>query len=200
MRRFRVLWLIGAAFILFALAPSVTGFATDWMWFGEVGFDPLPPSSPAGGSGRKATSPKPPDFSASSSVGRRRFLRKCTMPPESEPPLAGGEKARTGLMASASGVLTGDATRVEYPLLVDARGVPALTGIPRSTWLRLHATDENGRLLVGADVAIAVWRLTPGEAWLAALTGNAVTRPVTRFVYDRFADILYAWNRRKRHW
>ena len=38
MRRFRVLWIIGAAFILFALAPSVTGFATDWMWFGEVGF------------------------------------------------------------------------------------------------------------------------------------------------------------------
>lgn len=65
---------------------------------------------------------------------------------------------------------------------------------------RLHATDDGGRLLVGADVAIAVWRLTPGEAWLAALTGNAATRPVTRFVYDRFADILYAWNRRKGHW
>src|ERR1700731_3486375 len=34
---------------------------------------------------------------------------------------------------------------------------------------RLHATDEAGRLLIGADVAVAVWRLTPGEAWLAAL-------------------------------
>ena len=65
---------------------------------------------------------------------------------------------------------------------------------------RLHATDESGRLLVGADVAIAIWRLTPGERWLAALTGNAVMRPVTRFVYDRFADLLYAWNRRKGHW
>ena len=65
---------------------------------------------------------------------------------------------------------------------------------------RLHATDEAGRLLVGADVAIAVWRLTPGDGWLATLTGNAATRPVTRFVYDRFADILYAWNRRKGHW
>jgi predicted DCC family thiol-disulfide oxidoreductase YuxK len=65
---------------------------------------------------------------------------------------------------------------------------------------RLHATDAEGRLLVGADVAIAVWRLTPGEGWLAALLGNPVVRPVTRFAYDRFADLLYAWNRRKGHW
>jgi len=65
---------------------------------------------------------------------------------------------------------------------------------------RLHATDEAGRLLVGADVAFAVWRLTPGERWLAALFGNPVMRPLSRFVYDRFADLLYAWNRRKGHW
>jgi predicted DCC family thiol-disulfide oxidoreductase YuxK len=65
---------------------------------------------------------------------------------------------------------------------------------------RLHATDEAGRLVVGADVAIAVWRLTPGERWLAALFGNPVVRPLTRFVYDRFADLLYAWNRRKGRW
>ena len=65
---------------------------------------------------------------------------------------------------------------------------------------RLHATDEAGRLLVGADVAIAVWRLTPGEGWLAALLGNPVVRPLTRFAYDRFADLLYAWNWRKGRW
>jgi predicted DCC family thiol-disulfide oxidoreductase YuxK len=65
---------------------------------------------------------------------------------------------------------------------------------------RLHAIDEAGRLLVGADVAIAVWRLTPGERWLAALFGNPVVRPLTRFAYDRFADLLYAWNRRKGRW
>jgi len=65
---------------------------------------------------------------------------------------------------------------------------------------RLHATDETGRLIVGADVAIAVWRATPGEGWLAALFGNPLTAPITRFVYDRFADLLYAWNRRKGHW
>jgi predicted DCC family thiol-disulfide oxidoreductase YuxK len=65
---------------------------------------------------------------------------------------------------------------------------------------RLHATDTNGRLLVGADVAIAVWRATPGEGWIASLLGNPVTLPLTRFVYDRFADLLYAWNRRKARW
>lgn len=65
---------------------------------------------------------------------------------------------------------------------------------------RLHATDAAGRLLVGADVAVAVWRATPGEGWLASLLGNPVVLPVTRFVYDRFADLLYAWNRRKGRW
>jgi predicted DCC family thiol-disulfide oxidoreductase YuxK len=24
--------------------------------------------------------------------------------------------------------------------------------------------------------------------------------PVTRFGYDRFADVLFAWNKRKRRW
>lgn len=65
---------------------------------------------------------------------------------------------------------------------------------------RLHATDGNGRLIVGADVAIAIWRATPGERWLAALLGNPLVLPLTRFVYDRFADVLFAWNRRKGGW
>jgi predicted DCC family thiol-disulfide oxidoreductase YuxK len=65
---------------------------------------------------------------------------------------------------------------------------------------RLHATDAAGRLIVGADVAIAIWRLVPNERWLASLLGNPVIRPITRFAYDRFADGLYAWNRRKGYW
>ena len=62
---------------------------------------------------------------------------------------------------------------------------------------RLHATDEAGKLIVGADVAIAIWRITPGEGFLAKLFGNPLMLPVTRFVYDRFADLLFAWNRRR---
>jgi predicted DCC family thiol-disulfide oxidoreductase YuxK len=65
---------------------------------------------------------------------------------------------------------------------------------------RLHATDQAGRLMVGADVVVAIWRLTPGESWLAALFGNPVMLPLTRFCYDRFADLLFAWNKWKGHW
>lgn len=65
---------------------------------------------------------------------------------------------------------------------------------------RLHATDEAGCLIVGADVAVAIWLITKGEGWLASLFGNRVTLPLTRFAYDRFADVLFAWNRRKGNW
>ncbi|QEX20360.1 thiol-disulfide oxidoreductase [Hypericibacter adhaerens] len=65
---------------------------------------------------------------------------------------------------------------------------------------RLHAVDAQDRLLVGADCAIAIWRLTPGEAWLGWLLGLPVLRQVMRFAYDGFADRLYGWNRRKGHW
>jgi predicted DCC family thiol-disulfide oxidoreductase YuxK len=65
---------------------------------------------------------------------------------------------------------------------------------------RLHATDEAGRLIVGADVVVTLWRLTPGDGWLASLFGNRLMLPFTRFAYDRFADILFAWNKRKGHW
>lgn len=65
---------------------------------------------------------------------------------------------------------------------------------------RLHATDEAGRLVVGADVAVVLWRLTPGQRWLASLFGNRVMLPLTRYVYDRFADLLFAWNRRHGRW
>jgi predicted DCC family thiol-disulfide oxidoreductase YuxK len=65
---------------------------------------------------------------------------------------------------------------------------------------RLHAVDAEGRLHVGADCAIAVWRLTPGDVWLGRLVGLPVIRPIARVAYDRFADLLYAWNRRSGNW
>ena len=65
---------------------------------------------------------------------------------------------------------------------------------------RLHATEEVGRLIVGADVAITIWQITPGQGWLASLFGNPVLLPVTRFAYDRFADVLFVWNKWKGHW
>src|SRR6202043_2097917 len=65
---------------------------------------------------------------------------------------------------------------------------------------RLHAIDAEGRLHVGADCAIAVCLVTPGDAWLGRVLGLPGVRQITRFAYDRFADLLYALNRRKGHW
>jgi predicted DCC family thiol-disulfide oxidoreductase YuxK len=65
---------------------------------------------------------------------------------------------------------------------------------------RLHALDGDRNLIVGADVAIALWRLTPGQGWLASVFGNPIILPLTRFGYDRFADLLYAWNKWMGHW
>ncbi|WP_413987803.1 thiol-disulfide oxidoreductase DCC family protein [Labrys okinawensis] len=65
---------------------------------------------------------------------------------------------------------------------------------------RLHATDESGRLLVGADVALEIWRRTRGQGWIASILGAAGMLQLTRFAYDRFADVLFAWNKRHGRW
>lgn len=64
----------------------------------------------------------------------------------------------------------------------------------------LHMVDAQGRLLVGADVAIAVWSMTPGRRWLGWLVGLPGIRQFARWGYDRFADRLFAWNKRKGRW
>jgi len=65
---------------------------------------------------------------------------------------------------------------------------------------RLHAVDSDGKLHIGADCAIAVWRATPGHAWLGRILSLPGIVQIARFGYDRFADVLYAWNRAKGHW
>ena len=64
----------------------------------------------------------------------------------------------------------------------------------------LHMVDEDGRLLVGADVAIAVWLMTPGRRWLGRLAGLPGIRQVARWGYNRFADRLFAWNKWQGRW
>jgi predicted DCC family thiol-disulfide oxidoreductase YuxK len=65
---------------------------------------------------------------------------------------------------------------------------------------RLHAIDAEGRLHVGADCAIAIWLRTPGDVWLGRVLRLPVIHPIARVGYDRFADLLYAWNRWRGHW
>lgn len=64
----------------------------------------------------------------------------------------------------------------------------------------LHGVDSDGRLYVGAECAIEIWRRTPGTIWLAGALDMPVLRQIAGFTYNRFADGLYAWNRRKGHW
>lgn len=65
---------------------------------------------------------------------------------------------------------------------------------------RLHGVSQDGRLHIGADCAIEIWKRTPGDVWLGRLIGLPGLRQIARFCYDRFADGLYVWNRRKGHW
>ena len=62
---------------------------------------------------------------------------------------------------------------------------------------RLHGVDDKGNLFVGADCAIEIWRRTPGDAWLAGLLSLPFMHTAACFIYDRFADALYEWNRLK---
>jgi predicted DCC family thiol-disulfide oxidoreductase YuxK len=64
----------------------------------------------------------------------------------------------------------------------------------------LHCVDAEDRLLVGADCAIAIWLATPGHVWFGRLFSLPVMRGIARAGYDRFADLLYAWNRWMRRW
>lgn len=65
---------------------------------------------------------------------------------------------------------------------------------------RLHGVDAEGRFYAGIDCAIAIWLRTPGDAWLARIVGLPGVRQLAGFGYDRFADLLYAWNRLMGHW
>jgi predicted DCC family thiol-disulfide oxidoreductase YuxK len=65
---------------------------------------------------------------------------------------------------------------------------------------RLHAIDADDRLFVGIDCAIAIWHRTPGGEWLGTVLGLPVIHYIARIGYDRFADVLFARNRRRNHW
>ena len=65
---------------------------------------------------------------------------------------------------------------------------------------RLHAVDAEGRLHVGFDAILALWKNSPAEQWKAVLFGLPLIRHASRLGYNVFAAALYRWNRAKRHW
>jgi predicted DCC family thiol-disulfide oxidoreductase YuxK len=68
---------------------------------------------------------------------------------------------------------------------------------------RLHAVDEQGRLLRGVDVFIAIWRALPGYRRLAAVAGFPLVRPFAWFVYEVLVSYpvyplsRHRWRRRR---
>jgi len=65
---------------------------------------------------------------------------------------------------------------------------------------RLHAVDEQGRVQVGVDAAITIWRHSPGEAWKARLFSLPVLKQLAGAIYNVFAWLLYRWNISKGRW
>jgi len=65
---------------------------------------------------------------------------------------------------------------------------------------RLHVLDENGQLRVGAEAFRALWAHTPSQGALARLTGLPGLNRLSRWAYNAFAALLYAWNRANRRW
>jgi predicted DCC family thiol-disulfide oxidoreductase YuxK len=65
---------------------------------------------------------------------------------------------------------------------------------------RLHVRDEAGNLHVGWDAFAELWNQTPGQRGLAAVARVPGLRSVFRWSYNRFAALLYRWNRWHRRW
>lgn len=65
---------------------------------------------------------------------------------------------------------------------------------------RLYFKDVNGELHIGADAFIYLWLQTPGQRWMGKLFQLPIIKPLLHFIYNRFAHILYRWNRAKKHW
>ena len=65
---------------------------------------------------------------------------------------------------------------------------------------KLYVEDEQGDLCAGAEAFAALWQETPGWRWLGRLLSVPGISALARWAYNRFADRLYAWNRRKGRW
>jgi predicted DCC family thiol-disulfide oxidoreductase YuxK len=65
---------------------------------------------------------------------------------------------------------------------------------------RLYAVDADGVAYIGINCAIEIWERTRGQVWLARIIGFPVVRDIAGFGYDRFADLLFAWNRWRGRW
>jgi predicted DCC family thiol-disulfide oxidoreductase YuxK len=65
---------------------------------------------------------------------------------------------------------------------------------------RLHVKSADGTVHVGADALAALFVETRGRKWLGGMMRSRFIRPLAQSSYDRFARLLYRWNRRRKRW
>jgi predicted DCC family thiol-disulfide oxidoreductase YuxK len=65
---------------------------------------------------------------------------------------------------------------------------------------RLHVKDENGKLNVGFDAFLVIWKNSPTESWKAVFFGLPLIKQLSRVFYNVFAAALYKWNKLNKHW
>ena len=66
---------------------------------------------------------------------------------------------------------------------LNKRGVSLAQGLKR-----LHATDDNGKIHIGADAFILIWRQLPRWKWLATIVALPGIRQFAHWIYAIFAD------------
>ena len=78
----------------------------------------------------------------------------------------------------------------------DATEAQSLGLTPDRALRRLHARDAAGRLYVGFDAMLAVWRQVPRARWMGWLFGLPVIRPIAAWFYEHLVSAaLYRWAR-----
>lgn len=65
---------------------------------------------------------------------------------------------------------------------------------------RLHVIDRDGKLNIGFDAFISLWRDSPGEKWKADLFSIPIIHGTSSVAYNAFAWILYKCNRLLKRW
>lgn len=80
----------------------------------------------------------------------------------------------------------------------DAAPAAALGLTPDRALRRLHAVDAEGKLHVGFDAMLLVWRQVPRTRWMGWLFGLPLVRPVAGWLYEHVVSwSLYHWARRR---
>jgi len=83
-------------------------------------------------------------------------------------------------------------------LAEDTTEAASLGLTPDRALRRLHAQDAAGRLYVGFDAMLAVWRQVPRARWMGRLFGLPVIRPIAAWLYEHVVSAtLYKWAKRR---